>query len=95
MSTEATPQRGANITLATLLLVFVFSHIDRNILNILVESIKTDLDVSDTAMGWLTGPAFALFYATLAIPVARYADRAPRKIIIVAGLILWSSARAL
>jgi predicted MFS family arabinose efflux permease len=94
MSTVATPGRGAHITLATLLLVFVFSHIDRNILNILVEPIKEDLGVSDTAMGWLTGPAFAVFYATLAIPVARYADRASRKVIIVVGLLLWSVVTA-
>ena len=94
MSSQAAPQPGAHSTLAMLLLVLVFSHIDRNILNILVEPIKADLGVSDTAMGWLTGPAFAVFYATLAIPVARYADRASRKIIIVAGLVLWSVVTA-
>lgn len=94
MSGEEKPQPHAHYTLATLLLVFVFSHIDRNILNILVEPIKAELGVSDTVMGWLTGPAFAVFYATLAIPVARYADRGSRKAIIVVGLILWSVVTA-
>ena len=81
---------AAHYTLGVLLLVFVFSHIDRNILNILVEPIKGELGVSDTAMGLLTGPAFSLFYAVLGVPVARLADRASRKLIIIAGLVLWS-----
>ena len=77
-------------TLALLVAVYVFNFIDRNLLAILLNSIQQDLDVSDTAMGFMTGPAFALFYGTLGIPIARLADRRSRRLIISIGLALWS-----
>ena len=85
---------GTHYTLAVLVVIFIFSHIDRNILNILVQPIQTELGVSDTAMGWLTGPAFSVFYATLSLPIARLADRTTRKFIVIAGLVLWSMVTA-
>ena len=80
----------AHYGLGMLLVLFVSSHVDRNILNILIDPIRNELDVSDTWMGLLAGPAFALFYAILGVPVARWADRASRKAIILAGLVIWS-----
>lgn len=77
--------------LALLFLVYAFSFIDRQILAILLESIKKDLDVSDTAMGFLTGPAFVVFYICLGIPIARWADHGSRRTIISIGLGLWSA----
>jgi predicted MFS family arabinose efflux permease len=77
-------------TLTLLVVVYVFNFVDRNLLAILLNSIKQDLDVSDTAMGFMTGPAFALFYGTLGIPIARLADRSSRRVIISVGLALWS-----
>ena len=61
--------------LGILVVVYTFNFIDRQILSILLEPVKADLGLSDTAMGMLTGFAFAMFYATLGIPIARYADR--------------------
>ena len=55
--------------------VYIFNFIDRQILVILQESIKSDLDLSDTQLGLLTGFSFAIFYVTLGLPVARLADR--------------------
>ncbi len=81
----------AYYVLAVLCLVYVFNFIDRQILAILLESIKKDLDVSDTAMGFLTGPAFVVFYICLGIPIARWADRGSRRTIIAIGLGLWSA----
>ena len=66
--------------------VYTFNFIDRQILVILQESIKTDLGLSDTQLGLLTGFAFALFYVTLGIPIARLADRSNRKNIIAVSL---------
>lgn len=60
----------------------------------LLEPIKKDLGVSDTAMGFLTGTAFALFYATAGIPVARLADRWVRRNVLVIGLVVWSGMTA-
>ncbi len=87
--------RYANYVLAVLLLAYIFNFIDRQILSILLEPIKEDLGASDSAMGFLSGTAFALFYATLGIPIARWADLWVRRSIIAIGLLLWSGMTAL
>ncbi len=76
--------------LAVLVVIYTFNFIDRQILSILLEPIKSELGLSDTQMGMLTGFAFAAFYATLGIPIARYADRNNRRNLIVAALSVWS-----
>ncbi|HIF08846.1 MAG TPA: MFS transporter [Sneathiellales bacterium] len=73
-----------------LLMVFTFSHVDRHILAAVLELVKDDLDLSDTQLGFLTGFAFALFYATLAMPMAMWADRHSRKNLIIFSLSVWS-----
>ncbi len=83
-------RRYANYVLGVLFLVYVFNFIDRQILSILLEDIKLELGVSDTAMGFLTGIAFALFYTFAGIPIARWADVGVRRSIIAMGLTLWS-----
>jgi MFS family permease len=80
----------ANYVLGLLFTVYVFNFIDRQILGILLEAIKSDLGVSDTAMGLLTGFAFAFFYTIAGIPIARLADRHSRSAIIAVGLTVWS-----
>jgi MFS family permease len=66
-----------------LFLVYTFSFIDRQILVILAEPIKAEFDLKDWQLGFLTGTAFAMFYATLGLPIARLADRWHRVNIIV------------
>jgi len=93
MTTSAVKSRahaGSHFALALLVVVYTFNFIDRQILSILIEPIKLELGLSDTQMGLLTGFAFALFYATLGIPIARYADRANRRNLIAAALGVWS-----
>jgi len=84
------PDAHAYYVLGVLFGVLTFSLIDRSILSILLESIKQDLQVSDTAMGFLTGLAFALFNAIAGISLARLADRDSRRTIIALGLAAWS-----
>ncbi len=67
-----------------------FNFLDRQILAILLEPIRADLGASDTALGFLSGPAFALFYALAGIPIARWIDRGSRRTIMAAGIALWS-----
>ena len=81
--------------LGVLVMVYVFNFVDRQILAILAESIKTDLDLSDTQLGLLSGVAFGIFYATLGIPIARLADRYSRVNIISICLAIWSLMTAL
>jgi len=76
--------------LILLLLVFTSSHVDRQILAILLEPIKHELVLSDTQLGFLSGIAFAIFYATLGIPIAMWADRGNRRNIIALALATWS-----
>lgn len=88
------PERvnSERLLLWTLLTVYVFNFLDRQIVSILAEPIKNDLGLSDTQLGLMTGLAFALFYVTLGIPIARYADRptANRVGLISLSLVLWS-----
>ena len=81
--------------LGLLFVVYVLNFVDRQILAILLEPIKEDLGASDTAMGFLTGIAFALFYTCAGIPIARFADRGVRRSIIAVGLAVWSGMTAL
>jgi len=69
----------AHWTLLLLLLVYTMSFTDRQIIGILLQPIKQEFQVSDTAMGLLSGLAFSLFYSVLGVPFARYADRANRR----------------
>lgn len=85
------PSAGrANYTLAVLLVAYILSFIDRQILSLLVGPIRKDLGISDFQMSFLQGIAFALFYALLGIPIGRLADRGNRKKIIAVGIFLWS-----
>lgn len=79
---------------ALLTLAYVFSFVDRYILGLLIEPIKADLHFSDEKIGYLLGPAFALFYATIGVPLGWLADRARRTWIVAAGITLWSLATA-
>ncbi len=77
-------------TTLVLLLVAVCNLVDRQILAILIEPIKRDLQLSDTSMGVLTGFAFVAFYTLASVPIARLADRANRRTIIAVALAFWS-----
>jgi MFS family permease len=80
---------------AVLALANAVSFIDRLILSLLVQPIKAELAISDTAFSLLAGAAFAIFYATMGLVIARWADRYSRKWIITTGIALWCSMTAL
>jgi len=88
---EGASDRTARYVLAVLLVTYTFNYLDRYLLTILLEPVKRDLQVSDTVMGFLIGPAFALFYTAAGIPIARLADRTSRRSVIAAGFALWSA----
>jgi predicted MFS family arabinose efflux permease len=85
--------QGVNARRHALFLLFcayVINYIDRQIVTILQEPIKADLGLSDTQLGLMTGLSFALFYATMGLPMARLADRYPRRSVIAGATLLWS-----
>ena len=71
--------------------VYASSQVDRQIMGMLLEPIRLELNASDTQMGFLVGPTFAVFYATLGMPIAMLADRRNRRNIIVAAISIWSA----
>lgn len=77
-----------------LTIAYVFSFVDKYLPALLLEPIKADLGVSDTQMGLLLGPAFAVLYATLGLPLGWLADRVRRNSLVAAGVALWSLATA-
>ena len=80
--------------LALLMTIYVSNHLDRIALGLLMQDIKVDLSLSDTELGLLSGIAFAVFYALMGIPIARWADRGDRVFIISSTTALWSFAVA-
>jgi MFS family permease len=81
--------------LGLLVVVYTFNFIDRQILAILLPAIKTEFMVDDRVLGFLAGPAFAVMYATLGIPIAVLADRSNRRNLIAIALAIWSGMTAL
>ncbi len=81
--------------LVLLTLVYALNFIDRQILVILQESIKVDMDLSDSQLGLLTGFAFAIFYVSVGIPIARWADLGNRRNIVSLAVAVWSGMTAL
>jgi MFS family permease len=87
---------SSRMMLWTLLVVYILNFLDRQIVAILAEPMKAEFGLSDTQLGLLAGPAFAVFYAVLGIPIARYADKAGtnRVWLISISLAIWSGMTA-
>src|SRR5262245_45487175 len=80
--------------LTVLVLVYVFNLVDRNLMSMQLDPIKRELGVSDSLMGLLVGPAFAVLYTVAGIPIARLADLHSRRLVLAIGLAAWSIATA-
>ena len=81
--------------LILLMIILAFNYVDRLALGLVLQDIKASFHLSDTQLGLLSGIAFALFYSLMGIPIARWADRGNRRIIISVTTALWSVAVAL
>ena len=77
-----------------LMVAYIVSFVDRQVITLLVQPIRRDLGLSDTGISLLMGLAFAIFYVTMGLPIARLADSRSRRAIISAGVLLWSLATA-
>jgi MFS family permease len=81
--------------LGMLMVVYTFNFIDRQVLAILAPYIQAEMNFTDSQLGLLGGPAFAIVYSTLALPIAWLADRISRTSIIATSLAVWSGFTAL
>jgi MFS family permease len=88
--TDYPPALQAWYCVFALALAVMINFLDRGILTLLVEPIKHDLKLSDVQMSFIMGFAFTFFYAVLGLPVARLVDRKSRKLIMTAGIAIWS-----
>lgn len=73
-----------------LLAIYVVNFLNRQIITILAEPIKLELNLADWQLGLVTGLAFAFLYTILGIPIARVAEHANRPRIISAAAVVWS-----
>ena len=91
VETEVYPApRYAWYVVALLTLAYVFSFIDRQILNLLVAPIQRDLGIGEKQMSLLMGTSFAVFYTFFGIPLGRLADTWSRRWLVVLGISFWS-----
>ena len=85
-----------NYVLAVLFLAYVANTIDRSsVLAVSLEAIKLEFGATDTQLGLLGGIAFAVFYSTLGIPIAAWADRTSRRNVLALAVGIWSAMTAL
>ncbi len=88
--TEHTKAYRARVVVL-LMLAYTSGYIDRYALTILMPDVARTFSVGDSVMGFLVGPAFALFFTLAGLPVARLADRYPRARILAIGCVVWSA----
>ncbi|MDX9874498.1 MAG: MFS transporter [Spongiibacteraceae bacterium] len=89
-STPADWQPRTVYSLGFLTLIATFNYLDRSIIGLAIPAIKAEMQVSDTALGLVSGLAFILFYSVMGIPIAWAADRWSRRNIIAIGFAFWS-----
>jgi MFS family permease len=92
---QAAASKYAWYVLSLLVLIYMLNFIDRQILSILANDIKKDLNLTDADLGFLYGTAFGVFYSLFGIPLGRLADNWNRTRLITLGLALWSSMTVL
>lgn len=85
----------ANYILVLITLVYAVNFIDRNILNVLLQPIKQEFQLSDTMMGFMSGIGFTALYVLASLPLARLADKTNRIAVISGGLTVWSAMTVL
>jgi predicted MFS family arabinose efflux permease len=80
--------------LFVLSLAYILNFVDRQVLALVLEDVKTDLSLTDAQLGWLLGPTFAVFYTIAAFPLARWADSWSRRGVLAGSLAVWSGMTA-
>jgi predicted MFS family arabinose efflux permease len=70
--------------------VYALNIADRFVISTLIEPIKSDLHISDSAVGFLTGASLAIFYVAAGLPLSVLADRINRRNLVAFSLGAWS-----
>ncbi|MDC0432536.1 MFS transporter [Hyphomicrobiales bacterium] len=81
--------------LTTILLIsYTVSFIDRAMINLLIDPIRSDLKLTDIQMGQILGPGFMISYILFSLPIGRMVDKFNRIFVLIGGILLWSIATA-
>lgn len=81
--------------IATLLLMYIFAYLDRNVMALMVEPIKRSLQITDVEFSLVHGVAFSVFYAVFGLPMGYLVDRFSKRWILFYGISFWSAATLL
>jgi MFS family permease len=87
--------RAAWTMVAILMVANIFSFVDRQIVSLLIDPIKNDLHIDDIQVSLLIGPAFAVFFSAMALPIGRMVDVMNRMRLAAAGIAFWSAMTVL
>ncbi|PSL10856.1 sugar phosphate permease [Marinobacterium halophilum] len=93
--TNVAPPWRRHGLLLLLTLLYTNTFIGRQIMAVMIEPIKYEFNASDTAMGLVSGLAFAAVFALFGLGAGRMADRLPRTRILAACVLLWSATTVL
>lgn len=92
LANEPAPPANARFAVAILFAGVSINLFDRQVINVVAESIKAELHISDAGLGLLTGTIFGLFFAAVALPMGWLADRMDRRKLLAAMVVLWSAS---
>jgi len=88
------PPGQAWYAVGVMTVALMFNFLDRGILNLLIEPIKRDMQLSDTQVSLVVGLAFIAFYVVVGFPIARLVDSRSRRAILGFGIAMWSGMTA-
>ena len=84
------PPARAWYLVGALMVFYIFSLIDRQVIAFLITPMKRDMALTDTQVGLIQGLGFAVLYTFLGLPIGRLADCISRKKIVTVGVLVWS-----
>ncbi|CAM8627848.1 AraJ Arabinose efflux permease [Burkholderiales bacterium] len=86
---DLSPHRSLTWALAALFMGYAITFSGRQLMAVAVEPLRLDFGLSDTQMGLVNGPFFALAFALTALPMGQLASQINRRVLIAAGLMAW------
>lgn len=85
---------GQRLSLALLFAAGVVNFFDRTALSVANTSVRAEMHLSATSMGWLLS-AFSFAYGLAQLPLVAVLRRTGPRAVLGTGLVLWSTAQAL
>ena len=94
MPVAGVSRASANYALWLLTAINLVNYLTRNAIFALFDPVKRDLSLTDAHLGWL-GSAYVLVFSVASLPAGVIGDLGSRRVVIAAGVALWSLGTAL